>query len=186
MNSDTYSQTDVKTASKDLMSDSIKSNGREIEIAPGIGNRISEIANLYKTRREASEAAGVTYDSLSRYIRENMRPTFEPLFKLAYKKGVSLEWIATGEGEMLLRHRMPDNKDNTPNLADIEANKKPADEALGDIVKMLKNNYDGTSNSLANTINSLIISLTTNKNIDQETAAFLLNSINDIVRSKEI
>lgn len=66
----------------------------------GIGSRIGLVADRYETRTEAAAAAGVSVISLRRYIAEEQAPPFQVLAKLAMKKGISLEWLATGEGEM--------------------------------------------------------------------------------------
>ncbi|MFN3470529.1 MAG: helix-turn-helix domain-containing protein, partial [Novosphingobium sp.] len=38
--------------------------------------------------------------SLRRYITEEQAPAFEVLARLALAQGVSLEWLATGNGQM--------------------------------------------------------------------------------------
>ncbi len=66
-------------------------------LASGIGTRISEAASKVGTRKSAAIAAGVSSDTLQRYISEGVKPSFEPLVGLARAAGVSLEWLATGE-----------------------------------------------------------------------------------------
>ena len=79
----------------------------------GIGNRIGLVADQYGTRTEAAAAAGVSVISLRRYIAEEQAPPFQVLARLAMPKGVSLEWVATGKGEMFL--------DGTPGKLDSDA-----------------------------------------------------------------
>lgn len=72
----------------------------------GIGDRIGIVADLYGTKGEAASTAGVSPISLRRYIAEEQAPPFEVLANLAMAKGVSLEWLATGEGELYARQRV--------------------------------------------------------------------------------
>ncbi|MCG8993251.1 helix-turn-helix transcriptional regulator [Laribacter hongkongensis] len=69
-------------------------------LCTGIGNRIALVADSYGTRTEAAAAAGVSVISLRRYITEEQSPPFLVLANLAIPKGISLEWLATGEGAM--------------------------------------------------------------------------------------
>lgn len=64
----------------------------------GIGTRIGAVADLYDSRRAAAAAAGVSLSTLQRWIAEEGAPAFDSLARLAYGKGASLDWIATGEG----------------------------------------------------------------------------------------
>lgn len=68
----------------------------------GIETRIAAVANLYETRKQAALTAGVAVSSLSRWIAGEGMPAFDSLAALAAARGVSLDWIATGKGEMRL------------------------------------------------------------------------------------
>ncbi|MBH3449178.1 helix-turn-helix transcriptional regulator [Pseudomonas putida] len=68
----------------------------------GIETRIAAVANLYETRKQAALTAGVAMSSLSRWIAGEGMPAFDSLAALAAARGVSLDWIATGKGEMCL------------------------------------------------------------------------------------
>jgi len=68
----------------------------------GIETRIAAVANLYETRKQAALTAGVAMSSLSRWIAGEGMPAFDSLAALAAARGVSLDWIATGQGEMCL------------------------------------------------------------------------------------
>lgn len=70
--------------------------------APGIGSRISAIADLYKSRIDASTRCGISSDTLRRWEREGVTPSFDALACLALGVGASLEWVATGKGPMLV------------------------------------------------------------------------------------
>lgn len=66
----------------------------------GLETRIAAVANLYETRKQAALTAGVAQSSLSRWIAGEGMPAFDSLAALAEARGVSLDWIATGRGEM--------------------------------------------------------------------------------------
>lgn len=65
-----------------------------------LGTRIERVADLYDGRKSAALAAGISTDSLQRYIRGEVKPTMEAMRGLCVPKGVSLDWLATGEGFM--------------------------------------------------------------------------------------
>lgn len=69
----------------------------------GMARRITAVVGLYKKKSEAAETAGVTTQSLRSYVSGLSEGAFSKIAKLAMEKGVSLEWLATGEGEMLLK-----------------------------------------------------------------------------------
>lgn len=56
--------------------------------------------SLYKTRQEASATADVSTDMLTAYVTDKAKPRFDAVAKLALRQGVSLDWLATGEGPM--------------------------------------------------------------------------------------
>lgn len=84
-------------------------------IAPGIGKRIKAAADAVGSRKKAAQAAGVSDDMLYKYIRETSTPSFAAMVGLARAAGVRLEWLATGEGEMMRSMR-----DHAGPSADIE------------------------------------------------------------------
>jgi phage repressor protein C with HTH and peptisase S24 domain len=53
---------------------------------------------LFDSRVDAAEIAGVTPEHLASYIGGRAKPPFELMGRLARAKGVSLDWVATGEG----------------------------------------------------------------------------------------
>jgi phage repressor protein C with HTH and peptisase S24 domain len=67
----------------------------------GIETRISEVVGLFETKKAAALAAGVGLSTLHRWIAGEGMPAFDSLATLALAKGVCLDWIATGKGEML-------------------------------------------------------------------------------------
>lgn len=66
----------------------------------GIETRIAAVANLFDSRKQAAESAKVALSSLMRWISGEGMPAFNSLALLASAKGVSLDWIASGKGEM--------------------------------------------------------------------------------------
>lgn len=66
----------------------------------GIETRISEVVGLFDTKKAAALAAGVGLSTLHRWIAGEGMPAFDSLAALASAKGVSLDWIAAGKGEM--------------------------------------------------------------------------------------
>lgn len=68
-------------------------------LCPGIGTRIKLAAGRIGSRKSAAYAAGVSEDMLYRYIREKRAPSFGAMAGLTAAAGVSMEWLATGEGQ---------------------------------------------------------------------------------------
>jgi phage repressor protein C with HTH and peptisase S24 domain len=66
----------------------------------GIETRIATVAGLFESRKQAAEAAKVALSSLQRWIAGEGMPAFNSLALLASAVGVSLDWIASGRGEM--------------------------------------------------------------------------------------
>ena len=65
-----------------------------------LGKRITIVANLYKDRKSAALAAGISTDQLARYMRGENQPSFTAMATLAHQHGISLDWLATGNGDM--------------------------------------------------------------------------------------
>jgi hypothetical protein len=104
----------------------------DIAFSPGIGKRIAEIAKCVGSRVKAAEIAEVSQASFQRYISEQSMPPFDAVAKLCLKSGVSLEWLATGDGEMRVQDKIEAGAShpvNAPNL--IRAVEFTA-EVLGD------------------------------------------------------
>jgi phage repressor protein C with HTH and peptisase S24 domain len=65
-----------------------------------LGIRLRWIEKTYfQTRADAAEVAAVSKSTLQRWIEGGSDPSFEGLAKLARHTGVSLDWLATGQGE---------------------------------------------------------------------------------------
>ncbi|MAP35668.1 MAG: hypothetical protein CME75_07845 [Halomonas sp.] len=82
----------------------------------GIGTRISEISEVLGGRKKAAKAAGVALSTFHRWLAGDSVPALDSIARLAKEAGVSLDWIATGEGAML------------PNKNSAEASNAPSDE----------------------------------------------------------
>jgi phage repressor protein C with HTH and peptisase S24 domain len=63
-----------------------------------LGERIRFLLDQFATRVEAAEIAAVTPEHLASYIAGRAKPPFELIARLARAKGISLDWLATGEG----------------------------------------------------------------------------------------
>lgn len=68
----------------------------------GMETRIAAVADLYESRKQAAAMAEAALSSLQRWIAGEGMPAFDSVALLASGKGVSLDWIATGKGEMFL------------------------------------------------------------------------------------
>ena len=66
----------------------------------GIETRIEAVASLYESRKQAAATAGVALSSLQRWINGEGMPAFDSLAALAAAQKVSLDWLASGLGEM--------------------------------------------------------------------------------------
>lgn len=75
--------------------------------APELGRRIEATCDLLGTRQRAAEIAGISTDQLLNQVREKAKPGFAQLVRLAAAADVSLDWLATGEGEMMKAAPMP-------------------------------------------------------------------------------
>lgn len=73
-----------------------------------LGERIRWLLDLFDSRNASAEIAGVTPEHLASYIAGRAKPPFELIGRLARAKGVSLDWIATGEGERMLGLSIPE------------------------------------------------------------------------------
>lgn len=72
-------------------------------LSEGIGRRISEVAKAIGDRKTAASVAGISADTLQRYIRGEVQPSFDPIARMAIKTGIRLDWIATGLGPKFLK-----------------------------------------------------------------------------------
>jgi phage repressor protein C with HTH and peptisase S24 domain len=64
-----------------------------------LGERIRWLLDRFGSRAAAAETAGVTPEHLASYIAGRAKPPFELIARLARVQNVSLDWLASGEGE---------------------------------------------------------------------------------------
>ncbi|MCA1910254.1 MAG: helix-turn-helix transcriptional regulator [Magnetospirillum sp.] len=57
---------------------------------------------LYRTKKEAADTADISPDQLARYIKGQNAAPFGVLARIAAAKAVSLDWLASGKGQMRL------------------------------------------------------------------------------------
>lgn len=60
--------------------------------------RLRHIADHFPTRRDAAQAAGISVDQLTRYLRGENQPSFQAMQKICAAAHMSLVWLATGQG----------------------------------------------------------------------------------------
>ncbi|WP_139228018.1 LexA family transcriptional regulator [Ectopseudomonas toyotomiensis] len=83
-----------------------KASGEELSFPyTGMESRIAAVADLYESRKQAAATAQVALSSLQRWISGDGMPAFGSVALLASGKGISLDWIATGRGEMFMETR---------------------------------------------------------------------------------
>ncbi len=73
---------------------------RDPILATGMGSRLAQIADVIGDRKAAAEAAGVSVASLQRYLAEEVEPPFSAVARLALAARASIDWVATGHGQM--------------------------------------------------------------------------------------
>lgn len=62
------------------------------------GDRLAILLDLFDSRQEAADVAGVGANQLARYVRGDASPTFEAMARLCTARSVSMSWLWTGEG----------------------------------------------------------------------------------------
>lgn len=67
-----------------------------------IRERIKRVIGAYTSKQQAIITAGISDSLLKQYIEGTVKPTFTALANLAIGVGASLEWLATGKGEMFI------------------------------------------------------------------------------------
>ncbi len=65
-----------------------------------LGNRIRAVADMYTSRQDAATAAGCSKQSLDKYMKGEQSPTLKTMHMLTSGVGVSLDWLASGRGQM--------------------------------------------------------------------------------------
>ncbi|HYD66531.1 hypothetical protein [Azospirillum sp.] len=86
--------------------------------------RLSLVIDLYDLKVEAARVAKTTGEMLGRYTKGAHKLPFRVAAAIAHAKGVSLDWLATGEGPMMLKERAAPGGDSDAGRLD------PLDEVL--------------------------------------------------------
>lgn len=74
-----------------------------------VSARIRRLVDLFENRDKAAEVAGRSTDALNRWMKGETEPAFSALARMAHRKGVSLEWLASGSGEMSRSDFVPED-----------------------------------------------------------------------------
>lgn len=65
----------------------------------GIGARILEAVNMVGGKKELSRKANISASQLYRIISEDSQARIETIVSIAQAAGISVEWLATGQGD---------------------------------------------------------------------------------------
>lgn len=79
--------------------------------------RLRKVADLYESREAAAKAANVSYPQFYRYLNGTTKIPLIVAMRLADPFSISMDWIATGEGDMLGKQleQSPSNGANLKN-----------------------------------------------------------------------
>ena len=72
-----------------------------------VGRRLEAAIASFRTKREAANALDISTDQLTRYEKGVASPPLSVLTRLAHAKGISLDWLATGDGPMRAGEAVP-------------------------------------------------------------------------------
>ncbi len=65
-----------------------------------VGNRLRDVEAHFRNRSLACESAGVSKSTFQRWVNGESDPSFSGLAAIGAETGISLDWIATGKGDM--------------------------------------------------------------------------------------
>lgn len=88
----------VRSPKQNIRKDGVLSEG-PVVFRMELGERIRWLLDRFGSRAAAAETAGVTPEHLASYIAGRAKPPFELIARLARVQNVSLDWLASGEGE---------------------------------------------------------------------------------------
>lgn len=74
---------------------------------PNLSARIRQLVDLFKNHAEAAEIVGRSTDAVGNWVSGKTVPAFDVLARMAHVKKVSLEWLASGKGAMLVGELVP-------------------------------------------------------------------------------
>jgi len=75
-------------------------SGKRFSERTGFSVRIRKLATLIGGPKQLSERSGLSRAVIGKYLSGKSDPSRERLIKLAEAAGISIRWLATGEGEM--------------------------------------------------------------------------------------
>lgn len=91
----------------------------------GFPERLKIVASRLGTRQQAADIGGITLDALIRQLRGDNQPGFHTISRLCQAAGVSMHWLATGEGsEELTDLTLPSSIQGLP-VAGFAETKEP-------------------------------------------------------------
>ncbi len=70
------------------------------DYSTGLAERLAVISARAGSHSSAATLAGVSLSQFKRYLTGRNQPTFEAMVRLAAQSKVSLDWLATGEGQI--------------------------------------------------------------------------------------
>ncbi|WP_316978006.1 LexA family transcriptional regulator [Shumkonia mesophila] len=65
-----------------------------------VGSRLREVEKSFKNRATVAAVCGVSKSTFQNWVEGRADPSFEGLSRLSAETGISLDWLATGRGEM--------------------------------------------------------------------------------------
>ena len=99
-----------------------------------LGKRISETAKVSGGKRALAEITGLQESQIYKYIRGENIPGVNVIIEISQGSGVSLEWLATGEGPMSRQ----DESDELAKLQELVKSKDREIKLLTKEVDLLK------------------------------------------------
>lgn len=79
-----------------------KDGNQALSLQKEVGTRLGRVASMLGTRKYSAYVADVSVDMLSRYIKGSSKQSFVAIARMCEMANVSMEWVWSGEGEMLL------------------------------------------------------------------------------------
>lgn len=84
--------------------ESLKTKEGDIDVAPGLPERLSVLINHFGTKSAAAHIAGVDANTVGRWTEKNTQPNprLRNLLPLVQRSGMSMDWLIRGEGNPYL------------------------------------------------------------------------------------
>jgi transcriptional regulator with XRE-family HTH domain len=89
--------------------------------APELQLRLAALIDRFPSRQAAARIAGKSDDQIIAYAKGRASPTFETVLRLARSQGISLDWLAGGDGPMMtgLRPGFAESQHDEPHRHDL-------------------------------------------------------------------